>query len=458
LTFFHSITWRLARWFGACLVVAMLLAEIVVYFGVEQALRDTAWRELHAEVQAVASRLTAPGDAHHDVRSLTDPDLFPQDAGMYFQIAGPDGSTVNRSAGAQPLPWRLTPSGRTALYAAPSGRLVYVVVALSSPQGTKYLTVATAWGPFVGYLRTLRVVLEVVGLGAVACGAAGGVLISRSALRPVEEITQAVRRLGPEALSARLPVEGPPDELHRLRETFNDMLSRIEVARRRQTEFIADASHELRTPVAIIEGYVALVLRWGRDEPTVLAESLEAIARESRWLARLVADLLTVTRLDSGPPAAESPVDLVNVSRQAAADARTLAPGLHITEEYAPVPEVLGDRGRLRQLLFILLDNAIKYTPAGGRITVALTPAGSHVRLVVSDTGVGIDPGALPHVFERFYRADQARERTGGTGLGLAIARGIAQVHGGSIDIRSVRGEGTTVEVRLAVRRRGLAI
>ncbi len=452
--FFHSITWRLARWFGACLLVAMLLAEIVVYVSVEHALRQTAWRELQAEVTAVVARLREADDGRHEPRGLTDADLFPPDAGMFFQLTTAAGTTLNRSTGGPPLPWRPTKAGDTALFASRGGRLVYVSMPVPIPPNSGYLSVATAWAPFADYLRTLRVVLEVVGLLAVACGAAGGVLISRSALRPVEEISREVRRLGPESLGARLPVQGPADELHRLRETFNDLLVRIEAARRRQTEFIADASHELRTPVAIIEGYVTLLLRWGWNEPTVLAESLDVIARESRWLARLVADLLTVTRLDSEPAGAQLPVDLAAIGREVVADARPLAPGLEITEAYQPVPEVLGDRGRLRQLLFILLDNAIKYTPAGGTIALTLAPAGNWVQLTIHDTGVGIDPAALPHVFERFYRADQARARTGGSGLGLAIARGITGVHGGMIDIRSARGEGTTVEVRLPVRRR----
>lgn len=456
-SFFHSITWRLARWFSLCLAAAMLLAEIVVYLGVQQALRGGAYRELHAGVQAVVARLGPVGEAGASHR-LADPDLFAHPAGMYYQIAAPSGAVQNRSAGAPALPRALTPAGRAGLTVSPTGSLVYVTVALPQLPGDPRLSVATAWTPFAGYLRTLRMVLEVVGGFAVVCGAAGGILISRSALRPVEAITQAVRRLGPEAPGARLPLEGPPDELQRLRETFNDLLARLEVARRRQAEFVADASHELRTPVAVIEGYVALLLRWGREEPTVLAESLQAIARESRSLARLVGDLLTVTRLDSEPAAERSPVDLAALAREAVADARTLAPGLRIELEVDPVLAVLGDGGRLRQLLFILLDNAIKYTPAGGSVAVALGAVGGEVRLSVRDTGMGIAPEALPHVFERFYRADPARGRSGGAGLGLAIARGIARSHGGAIGIQSVPGQGTEVWVRLPLGRRALAV
>lgn len=412
------------------------------------------WRELRAQAASVTARIEKPGDSGGDVTNITDPGLFPQGTNAIFQITAPGQGVVNRSPSAPTLPASPTPAGRVGFSGQGATRLAYITVPVQDQLGeTRLLTVAVPWAPFANSVDALRTVLEVVGGVAIVVGAAGGVAISHSALRPVEDITRAVRRIGPDDLGVRLPVNGPADELYRLRTTFNDLLARIDEANRRQVAFIADASHELRSPVAVIEGYAGLLLRWGKDEPKVLLESLEAIARESHWLARLVGDLITVTRLDAHPEHPSEAVDLIGVVEETVNDARAVAPTLKIDYESAGTPIVSGDRGRLRQLLFILLDNAIRYTPEGGCVTVKVYTEANTSCVSVQDTGVGIAPKDLPHVFDRFYRADKARERSGGVGLGLAIARGIVRSYGGMVDMESTLGVGTSVQVRLPLLR-----
>jgi heavy metal sensor kinase len=316
-------------------------------------------------------------------------------------------------------------------------------------------------------LASLRQVL--VGASAVGLGLAiaGGWLLAGRALRPVDRVTAAAAAIAAGdgtsiSLSARLPVPQTNDELARLSATFNAMLARLEASFRAQERFVADASHELRTPLTAIRGNVDVLMRQARSRRYVidageLGTALDDIRRESDRMRRLLDDLLLLARSDAGSDRANwalvrlEPVRLDELAAQAvhSAEALTVAHDLQLE---APRPvEILGDADRLHQLAMILIDNAIRHTPAGGHIRVAVTatPQGT-ARLAVRDDGDGIAAEHLPHLFERFYRADGARGRSsGGTGLGLAIAKAIAQAHGGDITVTSSPGHGTTFVVTL---------
>jgi two-component system OmpR family sensor kinase len=248
------------------------------------------------------------------------------------------------------------------------------------------------------------------------------------------------------------PHPGSHDELATLARTFNEMLDALQGAYVAQQRFIADAAHELRAPLTAIRGNVELLERV-KDMPAPdREEALADLQRESLRLLGLVEQLLQLARSDAGLRVEFRPVEFDAVLLQAIADMRSL-PGASRLELNALVPvTVMGDADRLRQLATILLDNAQKYTPLDGRIHVWLFLEGADVILRVEDTGVGIAPEDLAHVFERFYRADPARTRDpGGSGLGLAIAQSIAEQHRGAIQIESRPGVGTTVSVRLPV-------
>jgi len=242
------------------------------------------------------------------------------------------------------------------------------------------------------------------------------------------------------------------DELQRLSETWNDMLARLESAVKRLSQFTADASHELRTPVALIRTTAELTLRRERS-PDTYREALRQVVLESERTSRLVEDLLLLARADAGLPALSlERLELTPLVRDVCQQGRVLAEArqLQISTETPEDPVyVEANDPALRRLLLLLLDNAVKYTPAGGRITVSVgsDPAGATV--AVRDTGIGIADSALPHVFERFYRADESRNRdAGGTGLGLSIAKWIAERHHASLEAESVVGEGSTFRVR----------
>ncbi|MGI8742738.1 MAG: sensor histidine kinase [Bryobacteraceae bacterium] len=281
----------------------------------------------------------------------------------------------------------------------------------------------------------------------------GGFWMSSRALSPVDRITNDARQISIANLSARLQVPRAKDELQRLTQTLNEMLDRIDTAVRRIVQFTADASHELRTPLTLIHTAAEFSLRRERTREELVG-ALRKIVRESERTSRLVDDLLLLARADSGTDELRlAATDLTATGMDAAGQAVTLAEpkNIRVVTEIPDQPVVVnGDEQALARLWLILLDNAVKYTNEGGQITFAIHAGNSHAEAIVSDSGIGIAPADLPHVYDRFWRADKVRSRSlGGAGLGLAIARWIVQRHGGEIEIGSEPGRGSRVLVRL---------
>jgi heavy metal sensor kinase len=285
--------------------------------------------------------------------------------------------------------------------------------------------------------------------------AAGGHWMSTRAMRPVGEITGAAQAITPQDLSQRVAVPQTGDELQHLAETLNNMLQRIETAVERITQFTADASHELRTPIALIRTRAEVTL----DNPRTndqYRHALQEVLAESERTSALIENLMLLARSDTGTEALNfQRTDLNALARDVCTQAQTLAEAKQLTWK-AVLPEaptrVQGDPGSLRRLLLILIDNAAKYTPRGGTVSLTIRSAGNHAEIVVQDSGIGIPEADLPHIFERFYRADKARSReSGGTGLGLSIGHWIAQAHGGEIRVESSVGVGSSFMVSLPV-------
>jgi signal transduction histidine kinase len=293
-------------------------------------------------------------------------------------------------------------------------------------------------------------VLVTGGVAAVVLAAIAGWFSANRALKPLDTITQtALQITRADDLSRRIPMQGvPKDEVGRLAQVFNDTLERLERLFNAQRRFLADVSHELRTPLTTIRGNVDLLRRMGGADQ----DSLDAIQSEAERMSRLVGDLLLLAQSDAGTlPLAHNPVELDTLLLEVFRESQVLAGGVQLAIGEIDQAVVTGDRDRLKQLLLNLVSNALKFTPEGGRVTLGLSrAAGNWARLVVTDTGIGIPPEELPHVFERFYRVDKARTRAaGGAGLGLAIAQRIAQVHGGRIEASSSGAGGSTFAVWL---------
>jgi heavy metal sensor kinase len=299
-------------------------------------------------------------------------------------------------------------------------------------------------------LGTLRnVLIGLIPLMLIGAGF-GGWWLSRRALKPVDEMTAAAEAVSVADLAARLHVPQTNDELQRLGEAWNRMLERISASVQQMKRFTADAAHELRTPTAIIRSGAELALHRERT-PGEYQSLLRAIVNESASLSELIDDLMWLARHDAGTlPKCRERVNLGDIAADAANAILPVAAGRGISVSVAPGQSeavVWGDATSLRRLVLILLDNAIKFSPDRGNVLLRIT-LDDRVQLEVSDSGPGIAPELLPHVFNRFYRSDPARS-THGAGLGLSIAKAIVEDHGGSISIASENEGGTVVRVVL---------
>lgn len=301
--------------------------------------------------------------------------------------------------------------------------------------------------------RQLLILLAVSNPIALLLASLGGLWIANKALRPVDRLTRAAERIGRGSLSERVEESRSKDEIGRLAATFNEMISKLEQAFERERRFTADASHELKTPLAVLRGDIEVALRRERSAEeyrNVLASSLEEIAR----LTKLTDDLLTLARSDAGERVLElEPIRLDTLAAEAHAFIQPLADssGVRLNYESPSSPIVIeGDGKRLKQLLVNLLDNAIKYTPSGGSARLVLSVQDSLALIEISDNGRGITAESLPHIFERFYRRSDPRDsRVTGFGLGLAISKWIVDAHNGSIEVESEQGRGSRFTVRL---------
>lgn len=273
----------------------------------------------------------------------------------------------------------------------------------------------------------------------------------KKVLKPISDMAETAATLSANNLSDRISVDGAKNELKDLALVINGMLDRIELSYNSQKQFVSDASHELRTPIAVIQGYVSMLERWGKTDKEVLDEGIAAISQEAASMKELVERLLFLARHDKKTLMLEMEVfDPLEVMSELNREAKMLSTAHEFALEPAENAFINGDKGMIKQLMRILVDNAIKYTPEGGKITLGMRNEGRQCILSVTDTGEGISPEDLTRVFDRFYRCDQSRKsQTSGHGLGLSIARIIAVAHGGKIRVRSKVGVGTTFSVIL---------
>jgi two-component system OmpR family sensor kinase len=334
---------------------------------------------------------------------------------------------------------------------APLRVLTYPLYTVTDARLIGSLQLASSMDTVARALQALLFVLVVGGVLAVGGAALVGWSTAFTALRPLERITDtALRITRADDLSRRIPLEGPAnDEVGRLIMAFNETLERLEVLFETQRRFMADVSHELLTPLTAIRGNVDLIARTGEAD----AETVRAVSSEVDRLTRMVQDLMLLAQAETGKlPLAQDEVELDTLVLEVFQQGKILAPeGVDMRLGVEDQARVLGDRDRVKQVLLNLVANGLDHTPAGGSVTLGLECMGEWARITVSDTGSGIPPEDLPHIFERFYRVDRARARTvlGGAGLGLSIAFWITRSHGGRIDVASEPGKGSTFAVWL---------
>ena len=450
------IRWRLTLFIALAIGAILLILGVALYFLLRDAL---LWNvEATARGRAVsAARSVRSGEAlkKDNVEELTLDGVFVIVRDAEGRVLTKTVNLPTEGGGGDPV-WRRAleseePASGTAEISGDEPDYIYAVP-VDPPEGRE--RVVEAGKSYESALEGVEAIGTILAAGigvAFILSIGGAYLLARAALRPVEAVTATAREMGEGDLARRLPVANPRDEIGRLATTINGLLARLEAAFRRREEalarqrrFAADASHELRTPLTSISGHARMLDEWALEGDTKTARrSVEAIRREARRMRGLIESLLTLTRGDEGAPMEVGRYDLGVVAKEAI---ETAADGSRVSVEYVPPEhEVLAtfDCERVLQVASILLDNAVKYTPEGGSVTVRVEEKDDSVGLAVSDTGVGIPEDQLPLIFERFYRADAARAEEG-AGLGLSIARQIAEAHGGTIRARSKVGVGST--------------
>jgi heavy metal sensor kinase len=453
-----SLKVRLTLWYGIALALTLAVFAGTLYMVIAKGLKEQVDHSLEeagtVAVKALEQRRVGPFFKFDDLV-----DEFPELAVLdkFFQIFSPAGMITIQSPNVRR---RDIPLSRTALAAALAGRPVFEsarfpkeppVRLLSIPihyEGrlTHILQIGTSLREVEEMRNRLLLTLLLTGPLALAVALAGGWFLAGRALRPVEAITEAARRIAGGDLTQRLAASQSSDEIGRLAATFNEMIGRLEVSFRQIQRFSADASHELRTPLTVMKGETELALRRPRspeDYRLVLESSLEEIDR----MARIVEDLLFLSRADLGEVRMEHrPVQLDALVQDIQRQAVVLGQERSIEVVIAAVEPaiVLGDELRLRELVLNLVDNAVNYSRPGSKVEMALVREDGTARLSVADHGIGIPPDAQARIFDRFYRADEARAHfPKGTGLGLAISKWIADVHHGRIEVQSDPGQGS---------------
>jgi len=452
----QSLRVRLTFWYVVLLAAVLLLFSGVLYARLNQTLHDNLDDTLRNRAEVLVST-TVDGDGaarlgdirlragytqgesftrvfdgtgalvSDDAAAIGAVPLFPGDVAAARRGASTLRSVVVAENHLRVLTVPLTPPGRGALQ-----------IGLSEDDIRETLTLLFAT------LATLVPAMLLVASG-------GGLFLARRALAPVDRINVAARAIEATDLHQRLPEPAIHDEVGRLARTLNALIARLDTAFTRQRQFTADASHELRTPLTIMRGELDVTLRRERTGEEY-RETLAEVREQVMHLENLTADLLLLARSDVPLPALMTHVDLAAVAREVCAQLTALANarGQALTGDAAQPVLVAGIAGDLTRLIRNLVENALRYTPAGGAITVSVRVIGTNAQLTVADTGKGIAPEAIPHLFERFYRADEGRTRTaGGTGLGLAIVQAIVCRHGGEIQVTSTVGEGSSFTVTL---------
>ncbi|RTE03550.1 HAMP domain-containing sensor histidine kinase [Paenibacillus whitsoniae] len=319
----------------------------------------------------------------------------------------------------------------------------------ASFQGT--LELGSNLETFDYFSERLLWVMLIGGVLAVFISVLSGLAIARTFMRPIRALASTIRSVKKKGLTVRVDNIQNGDELSGLAMMFNDLMGQLEISFKQQKQFVEDASHELRTPITILEGHLSLLNRWGKSDPAVLDESLEASLYEVRRLKKLVQELLTLTKAESNQyPLVAEPILAVPSIRETVKRFEILNPDFQFIDHLSTIEEVqlLVSPMHLEQILMIVLDNAVKYSVHRKTIEIEGVCLKRTVQIRVQDHGIGIPAADLPHIFDRFYRVDKARnQEIGGTGLGLAIAKQLVQQYQGTIAIESEEGKGSCVEL-----------
>ncbi len=472
------IRWQITFWFSGLLAIVLLFFGLSFYFTlqtdqlarIDESLKRRA-NEVRLRLEGAAQAANLNSQQVSEALQINPLDEF-ADPGVYVQVLDQQGKVLgdSYSLGQARLPidpalvlvaLNGQPSTGEAQVSSEKVRIFYQALSVKN-EVVGVLEVGESLKPYTDTLGQVRLFLILGAVVALLISLVGGYWVTKRALQPVVRVSETARRItATRDFEERIPqtvnLRGQHDEISELAATFNRMIEELGRVFTAHRQFMADTSHELRTPLTIIQGNLDLLKRGlPRDEAV---EAIQESGEEAARLSRLVADLLMLAQADAGMMVEHNEIDLAEVVRRSfhRADqlAETLGKPLKLTLERLDSARVIGDEYRLDQAIFNLLDNAVRYTPQGEIcVSLVVEPASNGpgpAIIAVKDTGPGIAPQHLPHIFERFYRVDKARSRAlGGTGLGLAIVKYIVEAHGGEVKVESQPGLGATFKILIS--------
>jgi heavy metal sensor kinase len=454
LSLFRSIRWRLTAWYVALLCGLLLIFSIGTYVAVNKLLLDNLDDLLASQAKLFVDtinlkdrELAIKNDALRIGRNSDDhiTRLYRADGTRLFDN-NPKVVSAELNDSVQEA---LNGKQQYDLIDSHGGRLRILTLPIKNGQQVVgVLQIGLLLDDINETMRTLLKVMLVLAPAMLLLASGGGFFLASRALAPIDRITRAARQISADDFNRRLDLRGPDDEVGRLARTFDAMIARLQSAFEQQRRFTADASHELRTPLTAMIGQIDVALERPRDAESYRG-TLTAVREQAQRLARMANDLLFLARSDTHPePTAREAIDIGQLLPAIIAQVEPLA---HARDQQLDLQHtaspwiVQGNEDDLIRLFLNLFDNAIRYTPRGGRIAVQCARYDAQVVISVADTGQGIAPEHLPHLFDRFFRVDRGRSRAqGGSGLGLAIAQNIVRAHGGKLLVESTLGQGST--------------
>jgi two-component system, OmpR family, sensor histidine kinase ArlS len=446
----EKISWKLTLLYSLLFSGVLLLLSTGVLYGVRYFLFEQTYENVRSSTQETVAAILDTNGNLLDNELLSDAQ---SDSDINIAIADRTGKIVNQSNNYMILGNDVLSRPGVIRRVKNNGmRLMILNTEVKNGEETiAWLQVAYSLERDYKFIGILFMILAISDAFGIATSILAGYLVSRRMLRPIDKITKTAQSISISDLGSRIPAGGADDEILRLAVTFNDMLDRLQDSIDRQSRFVSDASHELRTPISVILGYVNLLDRWGKDDRKVLQESVDAIKNEAMDMKDLTEKLLYLARSDNGKMiVSRESFDLSALLDEILEESRMIAPHIGFSVDAKDKLTVNADRKMIKQLVRNLLDNSIKFSKQDGKIGITAAGDSEGIKLTVRDNGAGMPQEEVEHVFDRFYRVDKARAKeTGGSGLGLAIVKSIVDAHGGSIGMESSPERGTVVSIIL---------
>ena len=444
-----SIKLTLVYAFMFSLVLLILNASIL--YGIKYYLYNQTYKQIE-DVKTTVLNNAASKNEHIDLANKELISEVPMEQNIYIRILQQDGKVLNISNKFNYSIKSEGPYDKIIHLEQGEKHLEYKNLKVENKvYGIVYIQIVKDMYSEYEFMKILFILMAVADIIGIIASIIVGYVVSKKMLKPIDNITKAAENISINNLKERIVVNGPDDELKRLGNTFNNMIDRLQGAFDRQVQFVSDASHELRTPIAVIQGYANLLDRWGKDDREALEKSICAIKLEAANMASLVEKLLILAKDDSNNQKIEKKEFWINELINEVINESKLIDSKHIILSHRnDTAKIFADYKMIKQMLRIFIDNSIKFSPEQSKIDISSEIQGKKVKITVSDMGIGILKDDIEKIFDRFYTVDKSRSKElGGMGLGLSIAKWISVMHHGEINVESEKDKYTKIIVTL---------